>query len=124
MHSGSIIKARVICTCASTQQIFLSMTRTTESLSYQPDPVDIGVVHEDGAVVSVDGVLGMMLAPNVYIPLVRLADNKPSSVEGLYHVGQKKVAYRVLSYNLIDDLVIVGREESIINHSSFIINMI
>ena len=108
MHAGGIIKARVLCTCTSTQQIFLSITRTAESLSYQPDPVDVGVVHEDGVVSSVDGVLGMMLSPNVYIPLVRLADNKPSSAEGLYRVGQKNVSYRVLSYDLIDDLVIVG----------------
>ena len=67
----------------------------------------MGVVQEDGVVASVDGVLGMMLSPNIYVPLVRLADKKPSSVEELYKVGQKKVEYRVLGYNMVDDLVIV-----------------
>ena len=109
---GTKLKSRVICVCVSTRQIYLSESRTVENLEYIPPFPAIGVIHEDGVVASVSKT-SVLLSPNILVPQVRLSDSQATG-DSLFKVGQTKVAYRVLGYDLIDDLVLAGTAESIL----------
>lgn len=99
--------ARVVCVSYATRQLLLSCTRSAMELQYVPEAVAHGAVHADGVVAAVDGFMGMLVEPNVYVPLVHLGDRHVKSAEELFHAGQTKVTYRVVGYDLLDDLVLV-----------------
>ena len=90
LRVGMKLKTRVICVCPSTHQILLSATRSVET----------------GVVSSVDNFMGILVNPNIYVPMVRLTDRFITTPEGVYTVGQS-VKYRVIGYDLVDDLVLV-----------------
>ena len=105
LRVGMKLKTRVICVCPSTHQILLSATRSVENLFYSPPAVSLGSV-ETGVVSSVDNFMGILVNPNIYVPMVRLTDQFITTPEGVYTVGQS-VKYRVIGYDLVDDLVLV-----------------
>ena len=109
---GTKLKPRVICVCVSTRQVYLSESRTVENLDYLPPFPAIGEFHEDGVVVS-SSKMGVLLSPNIWVPQVRLSDGQASG-DALFTKGQTKVAYRVLGYDVIDDLVLAGTAASIL----------
>ena len=109
---GTKLKPRVICVCVSTRQVYLSESRTVENLDYFPPFPTIGEFHEDGVVVS-SSKMGVLLSPNIWVPQVRLSDGQASG-DSLFTKGQTKVAYRVLGYDVIDDLVLAGTAASIL----------
>lgn len=102
---GMKLKARVICVCPSTHQILLSETRSVENLFYSPPPIILGAT-ETGVVSSVDNHMGILVTPNIYVPTMRLTDRFVTTPEGIFTVGQS-VKYRIIGYDLIDDLVLV-----------------
>lgn len=105
LRVGLKMKTRVICVCPSTQQILLSGTRSVENLMYSPPAVTLGSM-DTGTIGSVDNLMGILVNPNIYVPLMRLTDRFLTTPDGVYSVGQS-VKYRVIGYDLIDDLILV-----------------
>ena len=56
-----------------------------------------------------------MLKPNVFVHMNRMQDTRVESVERYFSLGMKNVKYRVIGYDLIDDVVLVHMPESVPN---------
>ena len=107
LEAGQTFKGRIVSVCYSTRQVFVSNLLLTTNVAMEPTLPAIGEVKEDGEVVSVDSGCGVMLKPNVYVHMNRMQDTRVESVERYFSLGMKNVKYRVIDYDLIDDVVLV-----------------
>ena len=113
LEAGQTFKGRIVSVCYSTRQVFVSNLLLSTNVAMEPTA--IGEVKEDGEVVSVDSGCGVMLKPNVYVHMNRMQDTRVESVERYFSLGMKNVKYRVIGYDLIDDVVLVHMPESVPN---------
>ena len=107
LEAGQRVKGRILSICYSTQQVYLSTLPTTQNVVAPPTLPAIGETREDGEVAMIDSACGVMLKPNVYIHLNRMRDTRVESAEQCFSMGMKNIKYRVIGYDLIDDMVLV-----------------
>ena len=115
LKEGQTVKGRIVSVCYSTRQMFLSTLLVVQNVAMEPALPAVGEVKEDGEVVSVDSGCGVMLKPNVYVHMNRMQDSRVESVERYFSLGMKNVKYRVIGYDLIDDVVLVHMLKSVRN---------
>lgn len=107
LSAGQKVKGRIVSICYSTQQVYVSTLPTTQNVVAPPTLPTIGETREDGEVAMIDSGCGVMLKPNVYIHLNRMRDTRVESAEQCFSMGMKNIKYRVIGYDLIDDMVLV-----------------
>ena len=108
MEVNDKIEARIIAISYSTHQVFLSTVPTVMNLLETVSiPDSIGSIHKDGTVLTIDNKYGMLVDKNTYV--------MNNNIEKKFNLNDKNITYRIIGYDLLDDLILASTLQSILS---------